>query len=228
MFNNPAWAAKIDAPMASAITSALSEPRLGSFGLCSLVGRDEIGAVGRHGRNIILCEAAYPALHMLEVVMRNRIHDEFTSHYGSANWYAQTWLLPDHASMVANAHSDLQRLGKTITPDRVVAALSFGFWCGMFSAKYECTSQGHWPRLLQPVLPRVPKSWRTRSKVQGRVEEVRKLRNRVFHHEPISNTPDLFHLHRGMVELLGWFSPEARAHLESMCRFRAAFADHLI
>ncbi|PZQ17342.1 MAG: hypothetical protein DI564_05900 [Rhodanobacter denitrificans] len=59
------------------------------------------------------------------------------------------------------------------------------------------------------------------------MEEARHLRNRVFHHEPIAHTVDLPIRHRNLLELLGWFSPEARQHVENICRFRAVYGDHL-
>lgn len=226
MFNSPGWAALIDMNLAKGVATAVSQPRLDPYGLSNPSGGDPIGAVARHCRNITLCEAAYPVLHLVEVVMRNRIHDAFRNHYGVEDWFTEGWLLPGHRNLIAEAQSDLAKQRKPRTPDSTVAALSFGFWCGMFNAHYE-SATGPWPFLLTAVLPRVPKSWRTRPKIRERVERVRFLRNRVFHHEPIIHLKDLVTRHREMVELLGWFSPEARQHVEHICRFRAAYADYL-
>jgi len=227
MFNNPLWASLIDLNGANGIVNAVSRPRLVPYGLNDLPAGDPIGAVARHCRNITLCEAAYPVLHLLEVVMRNRIHDAFRVHFSAPDWYDQGWLNPGHMNLVTEARADLTRQGKPLHPDRVVAALSFGFWCAMFHSGYESAS-GPWPKLLQVVLPRIPKSWRTRDKVKHRVEAARFLRNRVFHHESIMQLVDLYDRHRALVELLGWFSPEARQHLERICRFRATYGDHLV
>lgn len=223
MFNQPKWAARIDLDVARGMVAAVSTPRLAPYGLGTI--DDPVRAVVAHGRNITLCEAAYPVLHVLEVVMRNRIHDAFRSHFRVDDWYARHWLLPPHRTLVEKAQSDLLKQKKLIDPDRTVAALSFGFWCGMFNAHYE-SGNGLWPALLSTVLPRVPKSWRTRAKIKSRVEEARYLRNRVFHHERIAHLPDLPARHRRMIELLGWFSPEARSHVESLCRFRTAYDEH--
>ena len=110
--------------------------------------------------------------------------------------------------------------------DRVVAELRFGFWCGMFNGAYE-DAGGPWPRLLSVVFPRVPKTWRTRPKVRRRIEEARLVRNRIFHHEPIAHLADLADRHRRLIELLGWLSPEARRHVEHLCRFQPVFSDAL-
>lgn len=145
----------------------------------------------------------------------------------SPDWYEQTWLNANHAAMVLDAKAKLSKRNKPHDPDRVVAELAFGFWCGMFHFAYENGRRAAWPALLGSVLPGVPKSWRTRAKVQGRVEDARALRNRVFHHEPITFHQDLREKHRHLVEVLGWFSPEAREHIEQICRFNRVHDDNL-
>ncbi len=190
-------------------------------------GSTGIEAVARHARNMLLCEALYPVLHMLEVVMRNSIHNAFSRHFGARDWYAEAWLNPNHARMVLEAKAKLSKRNKPHDPDRIVAELGFGFWCGMFHFAYEHGGRAAWPALLGTVLPGVPKSWRTRAKVQRRVEGARALRNRVFHHEPITFHQDLRDRHRHLVEVLGWFSPEERQHIEHVCRFNRVHDDNL-
>lgn len=99
MFNSPRWASFIDEKMAEGVGMAVSVPRLGAY--CDretplAIGHAStfVGPVAGHGRNIILSEALYPTLHMLEVVIRNRIHDEFSAHFNDAAWYEQGWVAP--------------------------------------------------------------------------------------------------------------------------------------
>lgn len=186
--------------------------------------QDRIDVVARHGRNITLCEALYPSLHILEVVIRNRLNDEFRQHFGALNWYDQSWLTTGHQKLVTDAKSELLRKNKRVEPDRVVAELGFGFWCGMFSGNYQ-TSTGPWPSLLTSVLPNVPRRHRMRNQIRDRLEDARALRNRVFHHEAIMHFPDLPAKHRSLAELVGWMSLPAREHIEHICRFNAVFAD---
>lgn len=238
MFNKPDWAALIDVNMANGVASAVSPARLLPYGLepsstdvtCTSKLRDGHaavrGAVARHGYNMVLSEAFYPVLHMTELVLRNRIHHAFSEHFSTSRWYDDQWLGAAHARMVGDAKSELLQRGCQLEAHRVVAELSFGFWCGMFHGRYE-QHGGPWPKLLRTVLPRVPKTWATREKVRLRLEAARLIRNRVFHHHPISQYQDLAARHRALVELLGWLSPEARAHVESLCRFRAVHQDRL-
>lgn len=232
MFKNPRWASLIDAEMARGMASALSIARLGSYGLPA--GRSEgietlddwVGPVARHGANIVLSEALYPSFHVIEIALRNRLHDAFSNHFGESEWFDLPWLSQGHALMVERARDDLMHRGRPPTVDRIVAELNFGFWCGMFHSRYEVAGEP-WPKLLRTVFPRLPKSWATRDKVSSRVEAVRWLRNRVFHHEPILQLQDIRSRHRAMMELLGWLSPEARAHVECLCRFTAVQEDRL-
>ena len=224
-FNQPEWAAFMDTEAEGALVAVLSAPRLRPFGLGE-AGCSRREAIVRHAGNMQRSEALYPLLHMLEIVMRNRIHAGFSAWAGRDDWFDAAWLWPGHAGLVADAKAAIASRRRPVDPDRVVAELGFGFWCGMFHRSYESGS-GPWPGLLPVVLPRVPKSWRTREKLRQRVEEARRTRNRVFHHEPLAiGVPDhavLAH-HRAIIELLGWFSPEARALVEQVCRFRAVVA----
>ena len=237
-FKNPPWAARMDADAARGIAVVLSEARLKPYGLASActpgvkeerdidIDIDWIGPVARHGVNIVLCESLYPTLHMIEVALRNSVHNAFAMHFGVDSWFEMEWLSEGHAQLVQQAKDDLDIRKKAVTTDAVIAGLSFGFLCGMLHAQYERRG-GPWPVLLRKVFPRVPKCWATREKIRSRVESVRWLRNRVFHHEPIAHLQNLHVQHRAMIELLGWLSADARLHVESLCRFRLVYDDRL-
>lgn len=226
-FNSPDWAVHIDNPMATGLINAVSQPRLTAYGLTPGQNFDSLMVVAKHGRNIVLCESLYPILHMLEVVLRNRVHDAFTAAFGGPSWFDQTWVGVLEKNMIQEARADLVKKNKQDTPDNIVAALSFGFWCSLFNARYETTGDP-WPSQLKSVLPKAPKSVRTRSKIQNKLEAVRRLRNRVFHHEPIAHFNDLAIQYRDMLELLGWFSPEAMNHVGHICRFYAVHGDRIV
>ena len=105
MYKSPAWASFIDVKIAEGVIAAVSKARLSKYGMLNPLSKP-MEVVAEHGRNITLCEAMYPALHMLEVVMRNSIHNAFAEHYGSNNWCDQPWLNDSHAELVAKAKSD--------------------------------------------------------------------------------------------------------------------------
>jgi hypothetical protein len=204
------------------LVRVISQDRLNS--LCS--GCCDTPLMLLHQRNIELSEALYPCLHMLEIVVRNRIHAAFSTQYGTEYWFDQPWLAASHARMVVATKAKILARGEDIASETVVSALTFGFWSAMFTGAYEC-SGGPWPHALRLIAPAVPKAHRTRARLSERVEQARALRNRVFHHVPIVQRPDLYERHRAMVELLGWLSPEAREHLAAVCRFRSVLANPL-
>ncbi len=112
----------------------------------------------------------------------------------------------------------LKDRGKTVTHARVISELSFGFWTGLFSADYSSVIWER-PGLLKDAFPYMPKSIRKRSTLAGRFGEVRKLRNRVFHHEPISARPSLSTEHANIIEALGWLDPCLQKVTAALDRF---------
>lgn len=228
-FNRPPWAALIDVKTASGVIDAISRPRLGAYGISASDSSDVVSVVARHGRNIVVSESLYPLLHLLELVIRNRIHDVFRLHFGSDEWFRQSWVDDLEYRHITKAEDDLKRQRKPLAPDDIVAAVTFGFWVGLFNRRYEPRNGNEpWPRLLKAVVPWAPRYARTRDTLHSRIEKARHVRNRVFHHEPIAHWPDLDTTYTGLVELLGWFSPEAREHLAHLCRFTSVWADELV
>jgi len=62
---------------------------------------------------------------------------------------------------------------------------------------------------LRLVFPRCPKSQRQRHTVSSALNQIRELRNRVFHHEQLLwLTPALIDLHAKGVEVIGWLDPK--------------------
>lgn len=159
--------------------------------------------LARYLLNLALCEALYPALHMLEVVLRNAVCRAATVRWpGSGaldpttgrldcwlDWEpARSPLLEVHQRMVDGAKVELTKLGYPLTEGRLIAALPFGFWTGMFSSPYgdPMPSQPRlWPSLFTLAFPHAPAGGLRRSSLADELRQIRLLRNRVFHHEPI-------------------------------------------
>ncbi len=78
--------------------------------------------------------------------------------------------------MLRRAKQSIEREGKPLEPGRLVAELAFGFWTGLTSAKYEALWRDH----LYKIIPRRPVQ---SGAVHDRLNTIRKLRNRVAHHE---------------------------------------------
>ncbi len=203
---------KTQAALLSSITQTFSRDRISKYHQPGDTAKD---VLARYTWNIMLCEALYPALQNLEVAMRNSMHAAISgpSGYNRLDWYDHPGLLlPNENKAVTKAKNILVNKGRNLTPGRIIAELSFGFWTTLFDRPYE-TKPGDprlWPRLLIEVLPNMPSSDRTRANALSRFNSIRELRNRVSHHEPIHHLPDLDARHQQILDAISWISTDAR------------------
>lgn len=97
------------------------------------------------------------------------------------------------------------------TSGQIVAELTFGFWTTILSQPYHQTLWA--PRksaLVKAVFPHFPKTPNNRHFIHQRYNDLRMIRNRVMHHEPIWYRHDLYQEWEGMIEAIGWISPTTR------------------
>lgn len=194
----------------------LSEIRLAAY-------RPEAGSdldmVTNYFWNIDLAEAIVPCLHAIEVALRNSIHAALTDELGDQMWFYRPGLLGwGQLEQLANALENLSRKRADPTPGRIVAALTFGFWVALFSGNYEHSIwQPDGYKLLRNVFPHAEAI--SRKQVHTRLNRIRDLRNRVFHHEEIWNLPQLQQMHDEIHETIGWISPTLQKAILSVDNF---------
>lgn len=158
-------------------------------------GGDEAKATSAYVSNMLLAEAMMPMLSVLEIELRNGIHQRMSALYQRPDWW-EAWS-GDQAfawqnKEVANAKSKLQRRVEMATPDKIIAELAFGFWSSLFNGAFQSLL---W-KDLRLVFPRCPKPQRKRHTVSSALNQIRDLRNRVFHHEQLLwLAPSLIDLH---------------------------------
>ena len=92
----------------------------------------------------------------------------------------------------------------------MIAGLSFGFWSGLFTGRYE----NLWTSHLRLAFPN---GTGRRKQVNGLVQTLRKLRNRIAHHEAVFAS-DLAGKHDKLLELAGLIDEDARAYVEGRSR----------
>lgn len=185
-----------------AVRRSLSKIRLAPY---DELTRDEGRSLRLYEWNIEVSAACYATLHVVEVCLRNAIHDQLTRWHQDQG-YQRCWLddpggLLDQRrrSDVTTAKSRLKHKGKTITPDAIVAELSFGFWRYLLSARYEWTL---WMPAVRHGFPHVNR----RRELAAPVERLHNLRNRLAHHEPIHGR-NLVGDHFDMMSVLGAICP---------------------
>lgn len=72
-----------------------------------------------------------------------------------------------------------------------------------------------------------PKKQRDIISQRNRWNQVRTLRNSVFHHERIIHWKDLSGRHYHLVEALGWLSPELKEMAEKLDRFEKVHSENI-
>jgi hypothetical protein len=168
--------------------------------------------------NMALSESLYPGLQALEVALRNTIHNAAIQQFSRKDWYADRQIIHHRYNInaISKAREQLRRQNKTPDPGRIIAELSFGFWTSLFDSRYE---QKLWTRLIKPAFPYMPRRIRTRKELSKRLNKIRNLRNRIFHHEPIWYWQDLAQQHDILLETLTWIEPAMRDMLTTLDRF---------
>jgi hypothetical protein len=220
---------------AGRVEKVLSSDRLGRY--AASPGEPRWEALARYAWNVALCEAFYPLLHHFEIVLRNQVFAAGQAAYPVERYRdVDCWLdatpSPLHprygVSSVEKAKQKLcgtpgrgtGRSRRTLCPGDLVAALEFGFWTGMFSTFYLWQSgrdQRLWPHRLHAVFPHGPRLTRVQA-VSGALNEIRHLRNRIFHHEPVWRRPDLAGERARILEMLAWMSPETARTVRELDR----------
>ena len=191
------------------LEKGVSNPRLTKYRLPG--GSDRDTAVN-YLWNIELAEALYPGFAALEVTLRNSIHHALTTREGTDMWFRML-LEPGQLSVYAQTHLKLyNRLKRTEpTSGQLVAELTFGFWTTLLSQPYH---QNLWApnktALVKSVFPHLPPTPSNRHFVHQRYNDLRILRNRVMHHEPIWYRPQLSQEWAEIIEAIGWVNPTVR------------------
>ena len=174
--------------------------------------------VQRYLWNTALSEAFYPAMQGVEIGLRNALDLAVTRVRGEDWLFDGSVLLPREQAIVLDLAGRLGHTGPETTRHGCLGGLGFGFWTALLSRSYDGVL---WPELTAAALPLVPRRIRSRSELGRRANAVRKLRNRVSHHEPIWHWHDLESQHRAAGELLGWLSPELASCVAAVDRFES-------
>ncbi len=157
--------------------------------------------------DIDLAEALVPSLHAVELAVRNSMHAALAKRSRTEMWFYEPGLLRStQLQMLASGLDKLARKNNAATPDRIVSALPFGFWVSLLTGPYE---QPLWQpdgfQLLFEVFPNAGAV--TRKQVHTRLDGIRELRNRVFHHQHIWDKANLQREHVQILEAISWVNP---------------------
>lgn len=201
---------------------ALSYERFGRY--LEWTGGDRARAVELYTLNTQVSECLYTPLQMLEVALRNRIHAVMRDAYHETWFQDRAIILQDRqAEQVAKAISDIRTERKEVAPGRIVAALTFSFWTSMFSPDYEIL----WQQTLHRIARRPDGKGLRRKDFSAPLHQVRTIRTRIAHHEPIIAW-DLRKHYGNMVSMTERLSPAAAGWCRTHCRFDEVYPQERI
>lgn len=177
--------------------------------------------------NIALSEALYPVLHNFEIALRNSFHQAISRAFYE-DWLDKLDSKILNYREVENVKYALESLKKkeqSTTTGNLISELNLGFWVSLSYASYEDKDKLY-PRLFQDkeFLPHLPKSRRTRKTLSAQFTSAQKLRNKIFHHEPIWNKSNLKQEFDSTLEIIQWISPMLCETTKNMSRFLDIFA----
>jgi len=135
------------------LEQAFSKPRLARYA----INPRKTAAATAYAHNMLLGQAIYPCLHVLEVSLRNAMHKALKLKYGRADWWVavESFTALDR-SEIEKARSSSKLKRRTATPDKIISDLSFGFWVSLLNTRHE---QALWKE-LRLAFPRCPKQRR--------------------------------------------------------------------
>jgi Abi-like protein len=202
-----------DVHIIAALRSSVSAERLQRYQAAA--AGDAAQALRLYMWNTALSEGLYGPVQGLEITLRNKMHERFAAQFGS-HWYDASAMGLQYAQQdqVTRAKQSLRAQSKPLDPPRVVAELSFGFWAGLFGRRYE----NHlWRPHLRHLFVNAPSPFLRRDAHQV-LNDVRLLRNRIAHHEPILHRP-LPQEYGLVLTAIGWLCSSTAAWVDHHSRF---------
>ncbi len=161
-------------------------------------------ALARYYWNIDVCKSLYPSLQALEIGLRNNLDRVIAPLFPIRGYrYIASWLTRSsdvvvHTGGTAAVDAAVAKvLGDKYdrnvlrpitqkTHDDLVSTMSFGFWVAMLESAYDSPGTKGvylWPDHTAKVFPGAAGTLMTT--IRATCSQLRHLRNRVFHHEPV-------------------------------------------
>lgn len=169
--------------------------------------------------NIEISSAFWGSFHLLEVSLRNTLDKQLTGNLGVSGWWNnQDKLHKVEYQRIQEVALASARGSAPFTSGSITAGASFGFWVSLLDRKYH---QKLWVNNLEHAFPNYEGK---RSELHKNLYRLRKLRNRIAHHEPIHNR-DLAHDQQIICEILGYINPIDESVLHKYSRVPSTLQD---
>jgi len=173
--------------------------------------------------NSQLSEALYTPLQILEIVLRNQLHDVLSRAFGEC-WFDQPQFLQQdyQKAHLLKIKNSLIENRKSVTPGKIIAALTFGFWTGLLASEYESL----WQQTTHAIAQQGNGKYLTRKSFSKPLMHIRVLRNRIAHHEPIIHWSSLPEHYQRTMRLTKWLCPAAHDWSAHFSRFEVIYPEN--
>lgn len=162
-------------------TTLLSSARMSKY--IKACNGDKAKAISLYHYNIQLSERMFAVINMFEIILRNTIDKHYRAYFADPDWLlnqaAPGKMLSESASDIIAKANGFKSDGR-YSPDRMVSSFMMGFWTYMFTRRHYNAGG----KTLLQIFPNKAKGT-TQKLVYSELGEVRELRNRIAHHEPI-------------------------------------------
>jgi len=133
--------------------------------------------------NIEMSKNFYGILNLFEVALRNAINEHYKNHFEDDDWILNQangdFFEEYYKDSIAKQKKKLNRTN-SCSHDKLVAALTFGFWTDMFFKPH--FTKGN--KTLLKIFPNKEKGINCKF-IYKELDEIRDFRNRIAHHEAI-------------------------------------------
>lgn len=166
------------------VKGTLSSPRLSTY---EREASNLDGALELYLWNANVSGAFFPCLHVCEVTIRNAVSEVLFKLHGNQwpwdNGFINTLPNPKYGY---NPRNNLkQARDKLSDVNKVIPELNFVFWQKMFTSRHDDQLWLPHFRLIFPNADTTVEIKELRGEIYNDLEKIRKLRNRIAHHEPI-------------------------------------------
>jgi hypothetical protein len=210
-----------------------SKPRLDRFLISCANSR--VRALDLYDANLRVSQAFYPIMNLFETFLRNCINDKLSIHFGDTAWIinqktgfmSDASLKPEFRIKALVLKAERNTRG-TITPGKIIAEQTFGFWTSLFEPRHYRLINGY----VIHCFPNKP-SHVNRIYLANTLKEIREFRNRIYHNEAIcfSNITIDFthakHIKNKIYNLLEWMDNDLQAYVNQFDKIDMAIAHAL-
>lgn len=161
--------------------------------------------------NLQVSSALFECLGVCEVVVRNAVANAIQAEHG-AEWAFNVRFV---RTMKQNRRDELLN-ARQATTEQTICELPFVFWQGFFTSRFD---DEIWKKHWAVALPNAKHAdlQAMRAEVFDSLEKLRKLRNRIAHHEPIFNR-NLQGDYKRIIKIIGYCSQEIADWVKSWQR----------